>query len=112
MEKAASLNGMMAERFTTFYFTAPLPMPERVLAWKHCGKCAAIFYMRGEPAAGPEPGAASASSSGAPAAPPVPPAQASNPTIVNGLVELSRLYAAGALTSEEFTVAKSRMLQG
>ena len=111
VEKAASLNGMMAERFTTFYFNAPLPMPERVLAWKHCGKCAATFYMRGVPAAGPEPGVASASSSGAPTVPPAPPAPASNPTIVDGLVELSRLYAAGALTSEEFTAAKSKILQ-
>ena len=73
-------------------------MEERVLAWKHCGKCAANFYMRDVQAAGPEPGAAPASTPGAPNAPQAPPAEAPNPSIVNGLVELARLYDAGALT--------------
>ena len=38
-------------------------------------------------------------------------AQASNPSLISGLKELPRLYAAGSLTDEELTAAKFKMLQ-
>ena len=108
-EAAAALNGMMMERFTTFYFTNPIPKGSRVWGWKQCGKCAAGFFLAGEPNAANTGGGALASNppQGAmPALALVPP----NVNLVQALAELARLHACGALDNQEFQLAKRRLL--
>ena len=108
-EAAAALNSMMLERFTTFYFTSPIPKGSRVVGWKQCGKCAAGFFLAGEPNAANTGGGANASvpQQGAmPAQAQVPP----HDNLVLALAELARLHACGALDNQEFQVAKRRLL--
>ena len=45
------LTRMMAERFTTFNFTVPLPLKHRRPDWPKCVRCASAFYFNGPSAA-------------------------------------------------------------
>ena len=96
----AEHNRMMGERFTTFSFECPLPLPDRRADWPKCARCASAFYLHG-PAPGPS------SSSGAPAVP-VPPA--SSTQLLAELSQLAAMHTAGALTEEEFSAAKAKIL--
>ena len=112
---------MMAERFTTFEFTVPLPKTERRADWVHCPKCCAAFHLHGKhgtddgasvgagtPAptggVGPLLPVTSATAAAAAAAPGAPEA------LVNALRDLAALHAKGALDRDEFRAAKRKLL--
>ena len=128
---------MMAERFTTFEFTVPLPKSERRADWVHCPKCCAAFHIRddrgakngvgvgsGSPAAIGSDGAllpvASSADAAAAATTPAAKARATQKqklgvaggpaALVNALVQLAALHAAGALNGDEFRAAKRKLL--
>ena len=44
-DEAARNDQAMEERFTTFIFTRPLPMNERIAKFPHCAHCCATFYL-------------------------------------------------------------------
>ena len=96
-----TLNGMMDERFTTFSFTEPLLLHRRVSDWPICGRCAASLYLNGPPPVPCAPLVAVV----APSAP-----QSGEHVCASSLDALSRLYAAGFLSVDEFTAAKRRVL--
>jgi len=104
-------NEMMAERFATFRFFAPIPWAERVMDFPSCGRCAAKFYiLHGSDAAGvvaplsaPVGGAPSPQLSGAAAA-------QHGSTMVKELESLAQLHSSGALSPEEFQAAKRQCL--
>ena len=104
----AQFNTMMNDRFTTFYFTQPLPYAERVMAWPQCARCAARFYLQGDEAnsAAAPGGAASSSASDVAQGPP----EAQHGGIVAALTELARLHSCGALDDQEFKAAKEKLL--
>ena len=100
----AELSRMMAERFTTFVFTEPLPMSARKADWAKCGRCAAAFYLRGPSCS------AAASSSAARVAPASAPQPASGCDLPANLTALATLREAGHLTADEFAAAKAQLL--
>ena len=100
-------NGMMQERFATFYFHNPLPEQCRVMSWPKCGRCAAQFYLsRGrfgsEAGVAPAPPGPSAGN-GMPA--PIP------QNMVAELEKLGQLHTNGVLDLEEFRAAKRHLLR-
>ena len=103
--KVGTLNDMMAERFKTFYFTAPLPQEGRVPDWPHCGSCAAKFYMQG---AGVAAGTASTGATASAVA--VLPQPERQVPLVAALAELASLHSAGALTDDDFQAARAKLL--
>ena len=112
--KVAMLNEMMAERFTIFRFTEPVPKEKRMVSWPHCGRCAANFYLGGDDtttagAAGADAGSGHATLSCSASCIQPPPASPSS--LVSALSELAHLHSSGALTPEEFQAAKRKVLQ-
>ena len=110
--KAATLDGMMQERFTTFSFWNPVPMQNRIVDFPKCGRCCAAFYLRGLNQN------ASSSDSPVAAASAVLPVAAnsscsassqSGPSMAE-LRELVELRREGLLDEEEFRAAKQRLL--
>jgi len=91
---------MMSERFTLFHFTRPLPHEMRDAAWRHCGRCAAAWYLQGLAGARerPQPRPAPAASS------------SSSAELIRGLLQLTTLRQSGLLDEEEFRAAKRQML--
>ena len=114
---AEEYNGMMEERFTTFTFSQPLPKAERVMDWSTCGRCAAQFYLtHGTSVPGhadrlpsqsklPIQQPESSTGAGLPVAQGTP-----QPSLPEALTSLHGLHLSGALSSDEFTAAKRRLL--
>lgn len=131
---ADEYTGMMSERFTTFAFTSPIPLPLRQKEWPQCGRCAACFFIDGGRCTThivqPTPQGASsvgvtsavlpcgqwvqqAPPHGTPHCQQVGPtigSQPANGTIVASLAQLAQLHSSGFLDAEEYQAAKRQLL--
>jgi hypothetical protein len=106
IEEREGYDEMMAERFTVFSFTKPVPKAERRPDHPHCGKCCATFYLTyGSSRSTTVTPSPVSSSTGPPVAPPTP-----RPDLVSHLLALQQLHTTGALSLAEFTAAKAQLL--
>ena len=102
---AAELDSMMDERFATYTFTVKLPMEDRRVDWKHCGRCAAAFYAQfaNFPAVRHVAAVQGISQQ-------VAHRRGTDSQMVQELLRLQGLHEAGVLNAVEFSQAKSLVL--
>ena len=95
-------NSMMSERFCTFRFFNPIPLPERDMNFPVCGRCAAKWYIEG---------AAGSGVAATPAPLPLLVGGVAPASLADDLERLGALHSAGSLDADEFRAAKRQLLQ-
>ena len=106
-EKGLQLSQMMADRFTVFRFSQPIPRETQQADWPKCGKCAATFFIRHGQLDASSAAQGHAGHTGAVKESPL---EFEGKSLPQQLLQLATLKRDGILDEHEFQAAKKRCL--